>query len=78
MPTSDQDDELALYIGSRIRIEKAGDVHDGVLLGRSPVLPGPRDDSPALRPWLLDAGTTEIHFSANNGWSVRVLDEAQR
>lgn len=70
MGASSQAEELKRHIGKKIRIEKFGLSYEGELKGLSHVIVADKFGTPA-RPWLLDTGTTEIHFAADDGWVVK-------
>jgi hypothetical protein len=74
MTTPNQEDELKAYVGKRIKIEKFGETHEGILKGKSPLVVVARDIKSTTQPWLLEGKDgTEWHFTADDGWSVTPL-----
>ncbi len=74
MTTLKPNEDLTPHIGARLRIEKAGHVHEGMLRGRSHVLTVTNAGGPAVPHWLLETGSTEIHFVAPaDGWIIHRL-----
>jgi hypothetical protein len=74
MRTPNQEEELKAYVGKRIKLEKFGETHEGVLKGKNPLAVAAPDLKSATQPWLLeDKEGTEWHFTADDGWSVTPL-----
>lgn len=71
MPLTD----LTTYIGARIRIEKSGHVHEGVLKGVNdlPSVAASADGSDVtILRWILHTDADELHFSPAD-WTVTPL-----
>ena len=74
MATEKQEDQLKAYVGKKIKIEKFGEIHEGVLKGKSPLGVVAHDVKTVAQPWLLEgADGTEWHFAADDGWKVTAL-----
>jgi hypothetical protein len=71
-------EDLTPYVGARLRIEKAGHVHEGMLIGRGPMVTVTKAGGPVVPYWVLDENGSHIHFVApGDGWVIRCLGDGQ-
>jgi hypothetical protein len=67
------DDDLNLYAGRKIRIEKGDQVYVGTVtgLGQSTMAVSP---TTVVRPWALKTEDQIVEFVVSDGWTVYELD----
>lgn len=69
------DENLEQHIEKKLRIEKKGVAHEGVLKGRSHLAVMADAKAKPVVPWLLLDGTNEYHFThPGDGWTIHLLD----
>jgi hypothetical protein len=67
---------LKALVGKKVRIERSGVCHVGVLAGEAYCRVASRSDR-YLR-WVLITGDGEIHFSADARWIVEPIEQPRR